>query len=119
MRVARERGLAAVAGSLEELPEGLGAFDTIPMPGNNLGLLGAPGCAPDLLGRLARIARPGARLIGAGTDPRSDHPDHRAYQDANRRCGRPPGCCASASATERWPPRGSTSCSSRPPTSAH
>jgi SAM-dependent methyltransferase len=68
---------------------GLGRFDTFLMMGNNLGLLGGPDQAPRLLAALARLAAPGAQLIGIGTDPyATTEPRHHAYHRRNRQRGR-------------------------------
>lgn len=56
-------------GSIPQLPEGLGGFDTFLLLGNNLGLLAGWERAPAVLRSLAAVARPGARLYGSGVDP--------------------------------------------------
>lgn len=63
--VARRRGVNAHLGSLEQLPDDLGSFDTFLFLGANLPLLFDDGRACALLERLARIARPGAQLLGS------------------------------------------------------
>ncbi|MGH9279959.1 MAG: class I SAM-dependent methyltransferase [Acidimicrobiales bacterium] len=68
------------------------AFDTFLMLGNNLGLLGGREQAPLVLGALAGMAAPGARIIGETLDPyRTRDPEHLAYHEANRRLGRMAG----------------------------
>ncbi|MFE4335290.1 class I SAM-dependent methyltransferase [Streptomyces sp. NPDC056831] len=67
--ITRERGAEAVVGSVPSLPEELGRFDTIALCGDSLGLLGGPEQAPHVLSSLAAVARPGALLVGTGTDP--------------------------------------------------
>jgi SAM-dependent methyltransferase len=91
VEVARERGVAAEPGSIAHPPEGIGAFDTLLLLGNNLGLLQGEQEAPAVLRHLASLARPGALVIGTGMDPASSDPDHTAYQDHNRARGRLPG----------------------------
>jgi SAM-dependent methyltransferase len=60
--VARERGVAAEPGSIAHPAEGIGAFDTLLLLGNNLGLLQGEQAAPAVLRHLASLAR------GAGAD---------------------------------------------------
>lgn len=108
VRVSRERGVEAVIGSVPTLPEGLGVFDTIALFGNNLGLLGGPAQAPEVLAALASVARPGARLIGKGMDPVEGGGAHAEYHAWNLRRGRPAGSCASGCGTARRRRRGST-----------
>ncbi|KOU18267.1 hypothetical protein ADK52_30725 [Streptomyces sp. WM6372] len=90
-RVSRGRGVDTVIGSVPSLPEGLGTFDTIALFGNNLGLLGGPEQAPEVLTALAAVARPGARLIGTGMDPGDGGAAHAEYHAWNLRRGRAPG----------------------------
>ncbi|PRX63194.1 methyltransferase family protein [Nonomuraea fuscirosea] len=91
VRVSGERGVKAVVGSVPSLPDGLGQFDTIALLGNNLGLLAGPAQAPAVLASLAAVARPGARLIGSGTDPGDGGTAHAAYHACNLRRGRARG----------------------------
>ncbi len=88
----RRRGVAHVfAGSVYELDDA-GGFDTLLLAGHNLALLGSPAAAPVFLGRLAELARPGARIVGtARRATGTDDPDHLVYHDRNRAVGRPPG----------------------------
>lgn len=70
----------------------LGLFDTVLLLGNNLGLLANRQHAPVVLGNLAKVTRPGGRLLGSGLDPyRTDNEAHLAYHDWNRERGRLPG----------------------------
>jgi hypothetical protein len=80
-----------VVGAVPSLPAGLEGFDTIALFGNNLGLLGGPGQAPQVLAALAAVARPGARLIGTGTDPGDGGTAHADYHAWNLRRGRARG----------------------------
>lgn len=91
--VARRRGVASAhVLALEELDERFGVFDTVVMPGNNFGLLGAPPRARRLLRRLRALTAPGARLLGTSLDPlQTNDPLHLAYHARNRARGRPPG----------------------------
>jgi SAM-dependent methyltransferase len=68
-------------------------FDTILALGNNLGLLGNGGTAPDVLDALSRVASPGATIVGTGLDPYdTTDPEHLAYHERNRERLRHPGC---------------------------
>lgn len=90
--VATQRGVAAVVGSVEQIPSGLGLFDTVLLLGNNLGLLASAERAAVVLSNLAAIMRPGGRLLGSGLDPYRTATDaHLAYHDWNRQRGRMPG----------------------------
>ncbi|PSK99425.1 methyltransferase family protein [Murinocardiopsis flavida] len=91
VRVARERGVDAVPGTLEEPPGDLGGFDTFLLLGNNLGLLRNADAAPGLLDGLRPFARPGARIIAASADPEGEDGLHRTYHEWNRQRGRMPG----------------------------
>ncbi|MFD9791550.1 class I SAM-dependent methyltransferase [Streptomyces sp. NPDC059070] len=91
VRVSRERGVETVVGEVPNLPEGLGMFDTIALFGNNLGLLGGPVQAPEILAALATVARPGARLIGKGMDPLYGAEAHAEYHAWNLSRGRARG----------------------------
>jgi SAM-dependent methyltransferase len=64
-------------------------YDTFLMLGNNLGLLEGVDRAPVFLAALARLAKPGARIIAQGTDPYgTTDPVHVAYHRRNRERGR-------------------------------
>jgi SAM-dependent methyltransferase len=88
--VAASRGVTVVEGSIMRPPAVMGPIDTFLLCGENLGLLGTPARAPIALAALARLARPGAQLLGTGIDPRHD-PALRAYARANLDRGRSPG----------------------------
>lgn len=90
--VATQRGVTAVVGSVEQIPLGLGLFDTVLLLGNNLGLLSSAKRAAVVLSSLAAVTRPGGRLLGSGLDPyRTGTEAHLAYHDWNRQRGRMPG----------------------------
>jgi SAM-dependent methyltransferase len=92
--VARERGVDARPGSATALPPVIGAFDTVLLLGNNVGLLGSAGTAPVVLAELARVTVPGGRLLVSGIDPfDTDDAEHRAYHRWNRERARLPGQC--------------------------
>ena len=62
------------------------------MFGNNCGLFGSRRRAPWLLRRFKSVTNPRARILAASTDPyTTDHPDHLAYHERNRRRGRMAG----------------------------
>jgi len=64
-------------------------YDSFGLFGNNLGLLESREQAPAFLAALAALARPGARIVGQGTDPYSTtDPAHLAYHELNRARGR-------------------------------
>jgi SAM-dependent methyltransferase len=92
--VCRRRGVRQVfTGSVFDLaraePHPSHPFDTFLLMGNNLGLLGGAAQAPRFLAALAALARPDARLIGAGIDPyRTTNALHLAYHARNRALGR-------------------------------
>jgi len=90
--VAQARGVDARLGSASAIPVGIDAMDTVVLFGNGIGLLGSPQQAPVVLAELARVAAPGARLLGSGLDPSvTTNPIHLAYHDHNRQRGRMPG----------------------------
>jgi SAM-dependent methyltransferase len=94
VEVCRRRGVRATfLGTVGDLAATEpGSFDTLLLLGNNLGLVGSPEAAPEWLGTLRRLARPGARLIGTTRDPyRTEDPAHVAYHERNRRRGRMAG----------------------------
>ncbi|MFJ4656815.1 class I SAM-dependent methyltransferase [Nocardia sp. NPDC088792] len=89
IEVARARGVRAQLCGVDELPAGLGRFDTILLLGNNIGILGGPGRAEAVLAGLASVAAPNARLIGTSIDPYlSDDHDTSDYRNRNRSRGR-------------------------------
>jgi SAM-dependent methyltransferase len=92
--VCRRRGVKQVfLGTVAELAATRPApFDSVLMLGNNLGLLGSPQHAPDVLAALDTVLRPGAVIAGACIDPyQTGNPVHLDYHQRNRRAGRMPG----------------------------
>ena len=64
-------------------------YDTFLLLGNNLGLLESAEQAPVFLAELARLAKPGARIVAQGTDPYgTTDPVHAEYHRRNRERGR-------------------------------
>lgn len=92
IEVCTRRGIGRThLGTVFDLPEDRGPFDTFVLAGNNLGLLESVDHAPRFLGVLRHHAAPGARILGTGLDPfETMEPRHLAYQERNRRRGRLP-----------------------------
>lgn len=91
IEVARKRGLRdTVLTTVDEYAARAEArYDTFLLLGNNLGLIESRERAPVMLNALAALARPGARIIGQGTDPYgTTDPVHLAYHKRNRERGR-------------------------------
>ncbi|MGH3467079.1 MAG: class I SAM-dependent methyltransferase, partial [Thermocrispum sp.] len=92
VRVARERGIPVIAGTIADVPPDGGPFDTFLAMGNNLGLIGPGEAGRRFLTDLAALAAPGALLIGSGIDPYgTTTPEHLAYHQRNRERDRLPG----------------------------
>lgn len=90
--LAQIRGVQQVyRASVQRLPQGLGAFDTVLMMGNNLGLAGDVPRVRRFLRNLREITRKGARLIGHSRIPGTWSEDHLPYVKWNIRRRRPPG----------------------------
>jgi hypothetical protein len=71
---------------------GVAPLDAVLTLGNNLGRLGSPELAPEVLAALGAVLRPGGVIVGACIDPyQTDKPVHLAYHERNRRTGRMPG----------------------------
>jgi SAM-dependent methyltransferase len=88
VEVCTARGLDAVHGDILDPPP-VGRFQTFVMLGGNLGMLGSPSQARKLLGSLALLAEPGARILAEGIDlTATTDPLHLEYQRANLRRGR-------------------------------
>ncbi|GGN46593.1 class I SAM-dependent methyltransferase [Streptomyces fuscichromogenes] len=90
--VCRRRGLRETfLGTVDDVPQST-RFDTFLLLGRNLGLLESRDRGPRLLSTLARLARPGARIVGTGMDPYLlDGAQHTEYLAQNRRRGRMSG----------------------------
>jgi len=90
IEVARKRGLRdTVLNTVDRFATSPARYDTFLLLGSNLGLLESRERAPVFLDALARLARPGARIIGHGTDPYgTTDPVHVAYHRRNRERGR-------------------------------
>jgi SAM-dependent methyltransferase len=91
IEIARRRGLRdTVVATVDAFAVGAATrYDTFLLLGNNLGLLEGPERAPVLLAALARLAKPGARIIAQGADPyRTTDPVHVGYHRRNRERGR-------------------------------
>jgi SAM-dependent methyltransferase len=93
VEVSRRRGARDVRSlRVESIDRGLGAFGTIVMFGNNLGLLGGRERGRRLLRRLQRISGPDTRILGETLDPyTTENPLHLAYHERNRKRGRMSG----------------------------
>lgn len=70
--IARERGVEAIVGAVENPPPELRGFDTVLLLGNNLGLLASPQEAPTVLANLAEVTRRGGTASRNGTRPVPD-----------------------------------------------
>ena len=93
IEVARRRGVrdAVHAGLAAHAAAGV-RYDTFLLMGENLGLLESRERAPGFLGCLARLAAPGAQVLGHGADPgRGFDPVHDGYAERNVGRGRLPG----------------------------
>jgi SAM-dependent methyltransferase len=93
VKVCALRGVEVVrAMPVTQVDGRLGAFDTIVMMGNNLGLLASRERAGWLLRRFHRLTTERGRIIATSLDAaRTMNPDHLSYQRTNRRRGRMPG----------------------------
>ena len=91
IQIARRRGLRdTVVTTIDRYAAAAAArYDPFLLLGNNLGLLESADRAPVLLAALARLARPGARIVAQGTDPYgTNDPVHLGYQRRNQERGR-------------------------------
>lgn len=93
VEVARSRGVANVTcGTVDDHVAAGHTYDTFLFFGANLGLLQSRERAPAILAALAAMARPGARIVGQGTDPYVElDAAFRAHQQRNVAMGRMPG----------------------------
>jgi SAM-dependent methyltransferase len=91
IEIARRRGLRdTVVTTVDTYAAGAPTrYDTFLLLGNNLALLEGRARAPVFLAALARLARPGARIVAQGTDPYgTTDPVHVGYHLRNRERGR-------------------------------
>lgn len=94
-RACRQRGVRDVylgtAG--QAAADGLaGAFDSVLLLGNNIGLLGSREAAGPFLADLGALLRPGGVIVGTASDPyQTSQRAHLDYHERNRRRGRLPG----------------------------
>jgi SAM-dependent methyltransferase len=91
IEIAGRRGLRdVVATTIDAYAERAATrYDTFLLLGNNLGLLEGAERAPVFLAALARLAKPGARIVAQGTDPYgTTDPVHVEYHRRNRERGR-------------------------------
>ncbi|WP_411146231.1 class I SAM-dependent methyltransferase [Streptomyces sp. x-80] len=92
VRLCTGRGLRAVEATAADLGAVDGEFDTLVLTGNGLGFLESREQAPRVLKELARVARPGAALLGTTFDPaRLTAPTETDYRARNVAAGRLPG----------------------------
>jgi SAM-dependent methyltransferase len=92
--VCRRRGVERtfVGDVFDLLAEDPRPFDAALFMGNNLGLLGSPAEARELLAALGRLLTPDGVVVGTGLDPHlTDDEDHRVFHERNRAAGRLPG----------------------------
>ena len=89
VEAARRRGVRDVRLlSIDDVDESLGAFDTLVLFGNNLGLLASAAKGQRLLRRFHRLTSARGRIVAESRDvTRTDVPEHLAYQARNRRRG--------------------------------
>jgi SAM-dependent methyltransferase len=90
VEVARARGVReCVCATVEEHAAAGATYDWFALLGNNIGLLGSREAAGPFLSALARMARPGARIVAQGMDPYGGTDEvHQAYHERNRAVGR-------------------------------
>ena len=94
IEVCRQRGVERTfLGDVAELAaEEPPPFDAAMLMGNNLGLLGSPAEAGDVLGALRRLLRPDGIVVGTCLDPyRTANDEHREFHERNRASGLLPG----------------------------
>jgi SAM-dependent methyltransferase len=87
--VSRRRGVRDVVhGRVAQLARDGRRYDTFLLMGENLGLLAGAATAPVFLAELAAIARPGARIVGHGADPKAADEALAGYLRRDREPGR-------------------------------
>lgn len=90
LEVARARGVRdVVRATVQEHAASGSRYDSFALFGANLGLLESREHAPEFLGAIERMARPGAQIVAGGSNPYvGKDPIERAYQERNRARGR-------------------------------
>jgi SAM-dependent methyltransferase len=91
IEIARRRGLLdTVVATVDQFAARAETrYDTFLMLGNNLALIESQARAPIFLDALARLAKPGARIIAQSADPyNTKDPVHVSYHRRNRELGR-------------------------------
>ena len=90
IKVCRLRGVQeAEVGSITELSQAWGTFDSIVMMGNNLGLFSSEARARWLLKRFRSLTSARGRIVASTADPyATENADHLAYHARNRESGR-------------------------------
>lgn len=94
VRGARRRGVRRVLrATVAELGDGVGAFDTVVLFGNNFGIHGSAAATRRALRRWAQVMAPGARLLAESTNPSGGAAPlvDAAQRARNRRRGAPVG----------------------------
>ena len=87
--VSRRRGVRDVVHRrVAQLAQDGRRYDTFLLMGENLGLLEGAAMAPAFLAGLAAIARPGARIVGHGVDPKAADEALARYLRRDREPGR-------------------------------
>ncbi|SDK11851.1 hypothetical protein SAMN04487820_104324 [Actinopolyspora mzabensis] len=92
-----------MVGCADALPDGVGAFDTILLLGQNIGLPGGREQAARVLEELARVSNPDTRVLASGFDPHhTEASEHLDYHRHNRARGRLPGQLRMRIRHARW-----------------
>ncbi len=93
VELARARGVrdARVANVCGKLPFARGAFDTVLLFGNNLGICGTIPRFRRMLRELHRVTTPHGRILATTLVPSTTKPKHRRYLIQNLKRGRYPG----------------------------
>lgn len=90
VELARTRGVkdARVANACGKMPFRDGAFDTVVLFGNNLGICGTLPRFRRMLRELHRITSPRGRILATTRQPSTTNPQHRSYLKQNLARGR-------------------------------
>ena len=93
VKVARARGVVkAVVMKAQKLAFAPLSFDTVLLLGNNFGVCGTVEETEDMMSQLHEITSRKGRVIATSIDvTKTKKPEHLAYQELNRKRGRPPG----------------------------